>query len=261
MPGPPGADRARPATRAGLQLLQRIRDEAHRFALGFHRQRRESRAQRVDPRRAPRRRAGAQARAHPALRLAGADPRREPGGARGRSRRTGEDGQADLRRAPQGREGLGPAKAAAGQGRLRRLVVALLEGAAKAGAEAAFVSGSLRATSDSSGSAPPRALRRPDPNPLSCSCTSDCSWRLLASASLERSPWRRRISPRRSPVRSCSLERGLELLVREQASLDQELAERTPVRVVVGFVERLVHEDPLPRLSARIGRRGIPRRG
>jgi excinuclease ABC subunit C len=28
---------------AGLQLLQRIRDEAHRFAVGFHRQRRESR--------------------------------------------------------------------------------------------------------------------------------------------------------------------------------------------------------------------------
>src|SRR5438270_8267455 len=27
---------------AGLQLLQRIRDEAHRFALGFHRQRRET---------------------------------------------------------------------------------------------------------------------------------------------------------------------------------------------------------------------------
>jgi excinuclease ABC subunit C len=27
----------------GLQLLQRVRDEAHRFALGFHRQRRESR--------------------------------------------------------------------------------------------------------------------------------------------------------------------------------------------------------------------------
>jgi excinuclease ABC subunit C len=29
---------------AGLQLLQRVRDEAHRFALGFHRQRREARA-------------------------------------------------------------------------------------------------------------------------------------------------------------------------------------------------------------------------
>jgi excinuclease ABC subunit C len=29
---------------AGLQLLQRIRDEAHRFALGFHRQRRETRS-------------------------------------------------------------------------------------------------------------------------------------------------------------------------------------------------------------------------
>ena len=29
---------------AGLQLLQRIRDEAHRFALTFHRQRRSARA-------------------------------------------------------------------------------------------------------------------------------------------------------------------------------------------------------------------------
>ena len=29
---------------AGLQLLQRIRDEAHRFALGFHRQRRDAKA-------------------------------------------------------------------------------------------------------------------------------------------------------------------------------------------------------------------------
>jgi len=29
---------------AGLQLLQRIRDEAHRFAVGFHRQRRDARA-------------------------------------------------------------------------------------------------------------------------------------------------------------------------------------------------------------------------
>ena len=29
---------------AGLQLLQRVRDEAHRFALGFHRQRRETRS-------------------------------------------------------------------------------------------------------------------------------------------------------------------------------------------------------------------------
>jgi excinuclease ABC subunit C len=31
-------------TNAGLQLLQQIRDEAHRFALGFHRQRRETRS-------------------------------------------------------------------------------------------------------------------------------------------------------------------------------------------------------------------------
>jgi len=33
-------DRSSPA----LQLLQRIRDEAHRFAVGFHRQRRDARA-------------------------------------------------------------------------------------------------------------------------------------------------------------------------------------------------------------------------
>jgi excinuclease ABC subunit C len=33
-----------PRESAGLQLLQRVRDEAHRFALGFHRQRRETRA-------------------------------------------------------------------------------------------------------------------------------------------------------------------------------------------------------------------------
>jgi excinuclease ABC subunit C len=33
-----------PRDSAGLQLLQRIRDEAHRFALGYHRQRRDARA-------------------------------------------------------------------------------------------------------------------------------------------------------------------------------------------------------------------------
>jgi excinuclease ABC subunit C len=32
-----------PAHNAGLQLLQRVRDEAHRFAVGFHRQRRDAR--------------------------------------------------------------------------------------------------------------------------------------------------------------------------------------------------------------------------
>ncbi len=41
-------DRAEPIlldhSSAGLQLLQRIRDEAHRFALGFHRQRRDARS-------------------------------------------------------------------------------------------------------------------------------------------------------------------------------------------------------------------------
>ena len=45
LPGRPGAGRPRPRTRPALQLLQRIRDEAHRFALDFHRQRRDAAAQ------------------------------------------------------------------------------------------------------------------------------------------------------------------------------------------------------------------------
>jgi excinuclease ABC subunit C len=43
VPGRPDPVVLEPHT-AGLQLLQRIRDEAHRFALGFHRQRRDSKA-------------------------------------------------------------------------------------------------------------------------------------------------------------------------------------------------------------------------
>jgi excinuclease ABC subunit C len=43
VPGRPDPIRLDPHS-PGLQLLQRIRDEAHRFALGFHRQRRETRA-------------------------------------------------------------------------------------------------------------------------------------------------------------------------------------------------------------------------
>ena len=39
-PEPIELDRSSP----GLQLLQRVRDEAHRFALGFHRQRRDAKA-------------------------------------------------------------------------------------------------------------------------------------------------------------------------------------------------------------------------
>jgi excinuclease ABC subunit C len=43
LPGRPAPVRLSPHD-PGLQLLQRIRDEAHRFALGFHRQRRETRS-------------------------------------------------------------------------------------------------------------------------------------------------------------------------------------------------------------------------
>jgi excinuclease ABC subunit C len=43
LPGRPDSVRLDPHS-PGLQLLQRIRDEAHRFAVGFHRQRRDARA-------------------------------------------------------------------------------------------------------------------------------------------------------------------------------------------------------------------------
>jgi excinuclease ABC subunit C len=43
VPGRPDAIRLA-AHSPGLQLLQRIRDEAHRFAIGFHRQRRDTRS-------------------------------------------------------------------------------------------------------------------------------------------------------------------------------------------------------------------------
>jgi excinuclease ABC subunit C len=43
VPGRPGPI-VLPGDSAGLQLLQRIRDEAHRFALGFHRRRRDAKA-------------------------------------------------------------------------------------------------------------------------------------------------------------------------------------------------------------------------
>ncbi len=77
VPGPARADRARPCfarpsapaadPRRGAPLRARLPPPAARIA-----------GARVDPRRATRSRAGAQPRAHPALRLAGADPRRGP---------------------------------------------------------------------------------------------------------------------------------------------------------------------------------------
>ena len=90
----------------GLQLLQRIRDEAHRFAVGFHRQRRESRGfsslfdelEGVGP--------GAAAGAPQPLRLGRRDARRDAGGARGRPGRAGQGRAQRLRPAPQGGTGL-----------------------------------------------------------------------------------------------------------------------------------------------------------
>ena len=87
---------------AGLQLLQRVRDEAHRFALGFHRQRRDAKAREsifdtlvgVGP--------CAAASPAQALRLCGAIPVGQPGRARGSARHPGEGGARDLRPAAQG---------------------------------------------------------------------------------------------------------------------------------------------------------------
>ena len=93
---------------AGLQLLQRIRDEAHRFAVGFHRQRREARGfgsifddlEGVGP-----------ARRRALLNHFGSverDARRDAGGARGRPRGAARDGAADLRAAAQSGPGIEP---------------------------------------------------------------------------------------------------------------------------------------------------------
>ena len=54
----------------GLKIMQRIRDEAHRFAITFHRERRDKADDRVGLRRTAGSRPGAQAAAARALRLA-----------------------------------------------------------------------------------------------------------------------------------------------------------------------------------------------
>ena len=69
-----------------LRLLQRVRDEAHRFAIEHHRNRRDKAMTSSLLDELARRGAGAQAGAARALRLAGAARRREPRGDRGGAR-------------------------------------------------------------------------------------------------------------------------------------------------------------------------------
>ena len=88
---------------AGLQLLQRIRDEAHRFALDVPPPAALGAGARVALRHARRGRPRAAARAPAALRLDRGRAGGEPGAARGRPRRAGEDGARDLRPAAQDR--------------------------------------------------------------------------------------------------------------------------------------------------------------
>ena len=90
-----------PRDSPALQLLQRIRDEAHRFAIEHHRLRRDRSMKALDPRRAAGHRPGPQAHAAAPLRLAGALPRRDARGARGGAGPAGQGGPADSRAAEQ----------------------------------------------------------------------------------------------------------------------------------------------------------------
>ena len=76
LPGPARAAAARRTTRAELQLLQRVRDEAHRFAIEFHRGRRDKAMTRSVLDELPGVGPGAQAQHPAALRLARALPAR-----------------------------------------------------------------------------------------------------------------------------------------------------------------------------------------
>ena len=106
VPGPVGADPARPP-RPGPAAAPAARDEAHRFALGFHRRRRDTRAfesifddlEGIGP---ARRRAILQP-----LRLGRLVPRGVAGGARGRARAAREDGAAVYAQLHKAGRGLG----------------------------------------------------------------------------------------------------------------------------------------------------------
>ena len=69
-----------------LRILQRVRDEAHRFAITFHRAPPRQGDDSVGSRRCPWRRAGAETRASAALRVTRPPAHREPRGARGGAR-------------------------------------------------------------------------------------------------------------------------------------------------------------------------------
>ena len=81
-----------PPNSPALQLLQRVRDEAHRFAIEFHRGRRDKAMTRSVLDDLPGRRPGAQAPDPQPLRLARALPGGEPRGARGGARAAGQGG-------------------------------------------------------------------------------------------------------------------------------------------------------------------------
>ena len=79
-----------------LQLLQRVRDEAHRFAITHHRTRRDRAMTDVDPRRPAGHRPGAQAHAAHPLRLARGGAGRHARAARGGAGPAGQDRARDL---------------------------------------------------------------------------------------------------------------------------------------------------------------------
>ena len=86
-----------------LYFLQRLRDEAHRFAIGAHRAKRAAQTRATPLDEVPGRRRGAQARASRALRLGqGGRPRRACG-PEGGARHLGRARRGDLRLLPWGR--------------------------------------------------------------------------------------------------------------------------------------------------------------
>ena len=90
LPGAPRAAACSPHDTPELQLLQRVRDEAHRFAITHHRIRRDKAMTESIMDDLPGHRPGAQARAAQALRLARGGARRHARGARGGARRARE---------------------------------------------------------------------------------------------------------------------------------------------------------------------------
>ena len=112
---PGGREMTLPPNSALLFYLQRLRDEAHRFAIGAHRAKRAQEPDDVDARRRPGHRPEPQARAADALRHGAGGEGRGARGSRAGARHQQDDGAPALRLFPPGRVMLLPPRAAVGE--------------------------------------------------------------------------------------------------------------------------------------------------